>query len=213
LSSKGSVLERSAITIICFGYLTLSSVAAVVFGLRNFEYTNAAVMTVLSLEIVFAAVAIGVLRHRGWSAGDFPMQVSLRSTLEGVALFVVAMIACSAAYVLVAATGALEGWTQMSIRLTAAPALVLLFLVVNSMYEELFVAAYLVEATRASGLAFAVSISAVVRLLYHTYQGPVAFASIVPIGILFGFVYARYRNLWVIVVAHTLINLLSWART
>lgn len=207
---KGSVGERIAITLICFGYLTVLSAGAVIFGIRRAEYTTAAVARMLVLEIACGLVAVLVLRRRGWTRGDIGFAVTIRSTAASVGVFAVSVIACSGAYAVLQGIGALEGWSQTAMNFTAAPALFLLFLIVNSVFEEVFVTGYLIEASRASGTAYAVSLSTVVRLLYHTYQGPVALAYIVPIGLIFGAVYARYRNLWPLIVAHTLINLFSW---
>lgn len=213
VTSKGSVAERFAIVAICFGYLTLMSLSAVMTGQRNFEYTTEAMAGMLVLEVVLAAIAGAILLRRGWTATDFRLDISLRSTLGAIALFAATMVACNVVYLVMFHSGALLGWTQAGVKITAAPALVLLFLVVNSAFEEFFVTAYLIDAGQSGGIAYAVSISTVVRLLYHTYQGPVAFASIVPIGLLFGAVYARHRNLWTIVAAHTFINLYSWMAT
>lgn len=211
MAVKGSLPERVAIALICFGYFTFLSVWAVVTGDRRYEYTTAAMAESLAVEIVLAAVAILVLRRRGWTREDFGFRITLDSTLSALLLMTPMVFVVSGAfYRLLALTGALKGWSQFEVRMTAAPALVLLFIVVNSFFEEVFVAGYLIEASRGSGMMQAVSISALVRLLYHTYQGPAAMADIVPIGLVFGFVYARWRNLWPLVLTHTAINVAAW---
>ena len=48
-----------------------------------------------------------------------------------------------------------------------------------------------------------------VRLLYHLYQGPVGVVTIVPMGLLYGFVYARTRQLWPLIFAHVLIDIIG----
>jgi membrane protease YdiL (CAAX protease family) len=45
-----------------------------------------------------------------------------------------------------------------------------------------------------------------VRLLYHLYQGPIGVVTIVPMGLLFGYAYARSRQLWPLIFAHVLIT-------
>lgn len=52
-------------------------------------------------------------------------------------------------------------------------------------------------------------IATLLRFLYHLYQGPVAALSVLPLGLLFGTVFWKWRNLWPLVVAHTLANLLA----
>ena len=55
------------------------------------------------------------------------------------------------------------------------------------------------------------SVSAFVRLLYHTYQGPLAIVTILPLGLIFAAVYLKWRNLWPLVLAHTAFNVAGWA--
>ena len=52
--------------------------------------------------------------------------------------------------------------------------LVFLVSVVNGIFEELFVAGYIITAlTPRRGMWMAINVSVVVRLLYHLYQGPI----------------------------------------
>ena len=211
VAAKGSLRERIAITLICFGWFTFLSTWAVVAGGRSYDYTTAVLAENLAVEVALAAIAILVLRRRGWTREDFGFRITLDSTLSALLLLTpLVFVLASVFYRLLALAGALKGWSQFEMRMTAAPALVVLFIVVNSFFEEVFVAGYLIEASRASGTAYAVSVSALVRLLYHTYQGPAAMADVLPIGILFGLVYARWRNLWPLVLTHTAINLVAW---
>ena len=208
--SKGSAGERIAFVVICFGYLILASTLAVVSGERSFAYTNDAVVSMIVLELGIGAATILFLRYRGWTAADFGFRVSLKSTLAAIALFAATYGLCLVAYMLAAPTGMFRGWTDIAVKMTATPGLVVLFLMVNSVFEELFVVGYLIEATPVAEVSFAVSTSALVRLLYHTYQGPVAFVYILPLGLVFALVYIRWRNLWTLMVAHTLFNVVGW---
>jgi membrane protease YdiL (CAAX protease family) len=49
----------------------------------------------------------------------------------------------------------------------------------------------------------------IVRLLYHLYQGPIGILMAVPMGLLYGYVYSRTRQLWPLVVAHVLLDLIG----
>ena len=210
---KGSAAERLSVILICFGYLTLGSVLSVVAGERKFDYTNDAVLWMLAIELTLGFAAILFLRQRGWTLSDFGFDVSRRATIGAVALYLGTNLACAIAYLPVFRSGMLAGWEEAPVNFAAAPALMLLFLVVNSVFEELFVVGYIIEATPANEAAFAVSVSALVRFLYHTYQGPVAFATILPLGVIFAAVYWKWRNLWPLVLAHTAMNILGWATT
>ena len=88
--------------------------------------------------------------------------------------------------------------------------LVFLTSTVNGIFEELFVAGYIITALRDSrGMWMAINVSTVVRLLYHLYQGPLGVITIVPMGLLYGFVYARTRQLWPLILAHVLIDIIG----
>jgi len=49
----------------------------------------------------------------------------------------------------------------------------------------------------------------VVRLLYHLYQGPIGVLTAVPMGLLYGYIYSRTRQLWPMIVAHVLLIIVS----
>jgi membrane protease YdiL (CAAX protease family) len=91
--------------------------------------------------------------------------------------------------------------------ITANPAAMVLFIVVNSFFEEMIVTGYMVTALSREGAALAITTSTLLRFLYHLYQGPLASISILPLGLLFGAVFWRWRNLWPLIVAHTVANL------
>ena len=88
--------------------------------------------------------------------------------------------------------------------------LVFLVSVVNGIFEELFVAGYIITALAARrGLWMAINVSVVVRLLYHLYQGPIGVLTSVPMGLLYGYLYSRTRQLWPLIVAHVLLVLVT----
>ena len=62
----------------------------------------------------------------------------------------------------------------------------------------------------AQGAALDITASTLLRFLYHLYQGPLASISILPLGLLFGAVFWRWRSVWPLIVAHTIANLLSF---
>jgi membrane protease YdiL (CAAX protease family) len=55
----------------------------------------------------------------------------------------------------------------------------------------------------------AVTISTAIRLLYHLYQGPIAFVGIVPFGFVLAWWYARTGRLWPVIVAHALADFVA----
>ena len=47
------------------------------------------------------------------------------------------------------------------------------------------------------------------RMLYHLYQGPIGIITIVPLGMLYGYTYVRSRQLWPLIVAHVLVDIIG----
>ena len=88
--------------------------------------------------------------------------------------------------------------------------LVFLTSTVNGIFEELFVAGYIITVLKdARGTWTAINASTMVRLLYHLYQGPIGVVTIVPMGLLFGYTYVRRRQLWPLIFAHVLIDIIG----
>lgn len=78
-----------------------------------------------------------------------------------------------------------------------------------ALLEEVVVVAYLVTRLRQLGLTevAAIGSSALLRGTYHLYQGWGGFLGNLAMGVLFGYVFARTRRAWPIVVAHFLLDI------
>jgi membrane protease YdiL (CAAX protease family) len=177
-------------------------------------FNNAALVNIVVFELIQSAFLVWFLRVRGWTLEKVGLSISWRSTGLGWLLLV-------GTYVLLMGAQALANWimpAQMQVALQQYPAadprvsmqLVFLASTVNGIFEELFVAGYIITVLRDSrGTWVAINVSTIVRLLYHLYQGPMAVITIVPLGLLFGYVYARTRLLWPLVLAHVLIDIIG----
>ncbi len=64
---------------------------------------------------------------------------------------------------------------------------------------------------QAVSMATAVNISAAIRLSYHFYQGVAGVIAVVPVGLLFGYWFARTRQLWPLIVAHAILDFVGLA--
>ena len=80
----------------------------------------------------------------------------------------------------------------------------------DGFFEELFVCGYLISALKEKrGFAMAVNASAALRISYHLYQGTIGVLTIVPMGLIFAYWYARTGRLWPLIVAHATMNLIA----
>lgn len=82
----------------------------------------------------------------------------------------------------------------------------------NAWAEETLVVAYLISRLRQLGFRenSALGASAVLRGSYHLYQGFGGFVGNVAMGLVFGRLWQRTRRLWVLVTAHTIIDVVSF---
>ncbi len=82
----------------------------------------------------------------------------------------------------------------------------------NGFLEEVLVVGYLLTRLRTLRVEpwMALLISAVLRGSYHLYQGPGQALGNVLMGLVFGYVWLRWRRLWPLVIAHTLMDVTAF---
>ena len=178
-------------------------------------FTDARLVSVLIFELVQSLFLIWFLRVRGWTLEKIGLQITVRGTVVGGLLLGLLLL-----------NHVLVGWlvqflpVDMRMAIEQYPVaakdlnmqLVFVVSAVNGAFEEVFVAGYIITALMpVRGMWAAINVSTGVRLLCHLYQGPVAFLVIVPMGLLFGYVYARQRALWALIVAHVLLDIITFS--
>jgi len=176
-------------------------------------FTDAALVSNIFFEMLVAAFLVWFLRVREWTLAKVGLRVDLRGTLWAFALLAgcYALIFASELaaqllpidlHVLIDLLPKSNGKLSMEVVFLAS--------VVNGAFEELFVAGYAITAlSQARGMWTAINVSTALRVLYHLYQGPLAFLTIAPMGLLFGYVYARTRQLWPLVLAHVMLDIVG----
>jgi membrane protease YdiL (CAAX protease family) len=177
-------------------------------------FNDAQLLGIIIFEVIQLAFLGWFLRIRGWTLEKFGLSFSWRATVAGLALLVFTyMVTLGAQYAAqiifkydIAAAIARAPKVDAELNMQ----LVFLVSVVNGIFEELFVAGYIITTlTARRGMWVAINVSVVVRLLYHLYQGPIGVMTIVPMGLLYGYVYSRTRQLWPLVVAHVLVDIIG----
>ena len=184
--------------------------------LRSPVFTNAELFAAILFEVIQLGFLAWFLRIRGWTLTKFGLAFSWSGTAIGIALLAVTYaLAVGVQYV---AQVVFQYDVQAAIarapRFDENLSMQLLFLisVVNAIAEELFVAGYVITALQPRrGLWVAINASVVVRLLYHLYQGPIGVLTSVPMGLLYGYLYSRTRQLWPLIVAHVALAIIALA--
>jgi membrane protease YdiL (CAAX protease family) len=82
----------------------------------------------------------------------------------------------------------------------------------NGILEEVVVVGYLLSRLDKLGVnpVAAIAISAVIRGSYHLYQGIGAFFGNAAMGVIFGIFFLRYRRVMPLIIAHTLIDAVTF---
>lgn len=194
--------ELVLVNLITFGPFAAISIHGLVRRDTTVLFDDRRLYLIVGLELVCAAVAIPLLRARGWKLSDFNVRFSMPQTIAGFILFIVANILISSFYQLFTAATNTDPASATTLVARASWPAILLLLAVDPLYEETFEVAYNLRATERDGPAFGITLSAAIRLLCHAYQGPIAPMTILPLGIIFGVVYWKWRRVWPVAVAH-----------
>jgi membrane protease YdiL (CAAX protease family) len=200
--------ELALVCVVAFGLHITTSLIALLRGQQRFDFTTGRTIGGIATEVITLLAVYAILRIRGWDFARLGLRFTWGGAGSGLALFIAFMLLY---YVLALAVVTTFGITLPGLKLVhrAPLPLTLAFLVLNSLFEEVTVVGYVVNALEKQGPALAITASTLLRFSYHLYQGPIASLSILPLGLLFGLVYWRSKSLWPLMVAHTLINLMS----
>jgi len=171
------------------------------------DFSNLEALELLIFEVVALATTLLFLEMRGWSLDVFRFEITWGSTLAA-PLMVVGLLFTM--ILLQGQFGTVQGDAGAPVRV-AEVSLFTAFVasVFNPIFEEVIVVAYVMNFIAARyGPIAGVAASAGIRLIYHLYQGYAAFFALLPMGILFGLIYWRWRNLWPLILAHGIWNFL-----
>jgi membrane protease YdiL (CAAX protease family) len=202
--------EFCLIVLICFWWGIVGSakqlVAHLVGAPQPEQITNQIVLGVVIMQLLVLAFAFWIGRIRGWSLATFGSRISWKGTGAGVLLFVITVLAILFCIVLanIIAPGARNPAhivNGVSVSGLTLPFL-LLFSLINPVYEEILGTGYFIHSLQRYGMLPAVLGSALFRAFLHSYQGIDAIVIVLPMGLVFGFFYWRWRQLWPLIVAH-----------
>jgi len=205
-----TLAEAAVVTVICFGFMIVVSVHAMLSGFPERPFTNANTIYVLFLEVVFGVAALLYLRTRNFDLPSLVPRPQLIGAAAGVGLYLIAWIACTVLTLpFVSAQGA-QPIERMVSESTLSIPVIVAFALVNSAFEEVFLLGVLVRGLRAYGLSFAIGLPLLIRVAYHLYQGPIGAISILAFGIVVTMFYLRFGTLWPPVLAHVLADIIPF---
>lgn len=202
--------EFATVILVVFGNFMATSIAAAFSALPPTPISNDALVGLVIYEVVILTAMGTFLAIRGWRLPDLGVTLTLKDTGIGYLLAAVSYAAYVIAWMVYSlfAGSADAGNELVSPGLQASTVVILS--AVNGFFEELFVCGYLINALKKKrSVVFAINVSVAVRLAYHLYQGPLCVLNIVPMGLIFGYWFARTGRLWPLIVAHALLDFLA----
>lgn len=192
------------------GNFALFLVGLVQQGIQlRIEFDDARLLWLLGYEVVIGTLLGVFLSVRGWRRADLNLRIT-RQTFGMAGFLFAGFYLYGLVMGLVAnAFGVADVFTQISFQGSISLPVTFLVSVINPIFEETLTIAYVMKVLSPQGAAFAVGTSALLRLVAHAYQGPLAAVVVFPLGIAFAIVYWRTRELWPLVLTHGLIDLVG----
>ena len=178
-------------------------------------FTDARLLTTLSIEAVLAAALLPYLVRRGWNPLSITPAPEGKDIVRGLLVWVALIVAL---YVSVLVTSVFVGDMVKFLRARQftgriSPAVVVAASLINPIFEEFLWLGYAIPAVGSRfGVAAASAVSIILRVSVHLYQGNLAFVSVLPIAIVLTWYYVRTGRLWPTVVAHVIVDALGLAR-
>jgi membrane protease YdiL (CAAX protease family) len=175
----------------------------------SIQFTDARLLWLLAYQAVIGTLLAAVLHVRGWRLADLNLRIT-RQTLGMAGFLFAGFYVYGLAMGLVAnAFGVADVFTQVSFQGEISLPVIVMVSIINPVFEEALTIAYVMKALSPQGAAFAIGTSALLRLIAHAYQGPLAAVVVFPLGVAFAIVYWRTRELWPLVLTHGLIDLVG----
>jgi CAAX protease family protein len=173
------------------------------FTSNDFYYT-------ILYEAIALLIIICFLKLRGWSLNDFNLGFTYRLIFVALLLVfisnVLKIIIYTIAELFIIETDISTKHIQYN--LDANWISILLILIINSLYEEIILIGYLFKRLEKYNPIIIIGLSLLIRESYHSYQGLQGMLLIIPLGLVYGYYYYKYKKLWPIVLGHAFNNLL-----
>lgn len=196
--------ERVVISAIALSLPLAGMVTALLRHQRVFEYTTGRTIAGVAFEIVALFIGWRILRTRGWKSLPFRLHINLTNLIGGLLCIPTYLILT---WVVYAVGRPFVPDPSVVLRHTAPPWLTIVYIVVNAYFEESFDSAYLIESFERTGNQHPLTWAAAIRASYNLYQGPLAAICVLFLGLAFGAIYRRTRDISLPFIAHAAINI------
>lgn len=166
----------------------------------------------MAVEAYLAILAVSVLHSRGFSMESLcPIPTVIGAGLGLLLYFAAAAAADSAIRPFAfAMQGYEDPMSRMMANARASLPVQIAFGVINGAYEEVFLLGFLMRGLRGYGLTVAIGGSLLVRLLYHTYMGPLGAMWVLAFGAVLSVYFMESGKLFPAVFAHAIADVVPF---
>jgi membrane protease YdiL (CAAX protease family) len=161
-----------------------------------------------AIQLAVLGFVFWISRVRDWSIRELGVRPGWRLTIIGILLFpaLVIILLSVGAGIIMLVPNSVHHRPSVSIGLSFVG--ILATGIINPLFEEVLVCGYVIERLAKKGAGVAISFSAVVRFLCHVHLGVFSLGALV-MGFAFGYLFWRYRQLWPLIIAHSLVDFLA----
>jgi membrane protease YdiL (CAAX protease family) len=210
IRSLPSAAEFCLILLICFGWAAYSNVSYLLQGAKAIpvHMGDGRVLGFMCFELAAIAAVVWIGHIRGWSVTSFGLRITWKGTGGGLPLLIGSLVALTVQNLLLNVIHPVTGNATI---LTGSLSLytVILMSLINPVFEELMEVGYFVHALKRYGMWPAVLASAGFRACLHAYTGVNGAAGVLLLGVIFGLVYWKWRQLWPLILVHAIIDFIA----
>lgn len=209
-------IEFLIVLLIGFGLLIYSSTRGFFIINSNYEHawtyklTSEGNFFIVIYEAIALMIILYILKVRNWSVSDFNLEFTFRMIWIALLLMFIRNFIGGIGFKIFELINIADKSTQKHVQfgLESNWISISLILIINSIYEEVLLIGYFFKRLEKYHPVIVIGFSMLIRLSYHTYQGWMCLFSIIPLGLVFGYYYYKYKKLWPLIIAHAFGNLI-----
>lgn len=208
--------ELALVMLLGFGLFIYSSTRGFFFVTSTFKHSWTYNITSLSeyVTVIYELIALSIIAYilkiRGWTLKDYDLKLSGKLFFVAILLMFLRNLIGGISFKIFELFKVVDEQTAKHVQfgLQADWFSLVLIVVINSVFEEFLLVAYLFKRLEAYHPALIIGCGILIRILFHSYQGFIMLFTIIPMGFVFGYYYYRYQKIWPLVIAHGLSNTL-----
>ncbi len=197
-----------------FAYFVVTSLLIAPHHAAGPHHTDATLTFLAIYETGILGLLLSFLSVRGWTSADLGLSLEPMDILIGLglALWVYLLyVVAFETFAMLAPQAARAAIRVPAIHGGISILTIVAVVIVNPIYEEVFVTGYIMTTLKDRGPWLGFNVSLAIRLAYHLYQGPIAVFMILPVGFVFGTFYAQKGRLLPVIAAHAVLDLVGLA--